>query len=584
MVNLQGYLMSDHLPSLHASESEYVSIRSQGGLYIDKTHYFAHLLAPGNKYLFLARPRRFGKTLLLSTLEAYFQGVLPKVRPIAPSAANATAAAIPAAALFVGTALQGADPLQPVRPVIRLDMSTVAADTAGELRTNLLLQLEDVYTKWYQRGVNMDLAPTPETGTIQLGTDVPPAQRLGRLIMHLAQHYGQRPVVLVDEYDAPITHLMGRDIAPDPILATLRNFYVVLKANEQSLHFVFVTGVSRFAHVTLFSAFNNLRDITWNPLYANLCGFTEQEVQTLMYPYLEVGAAHLGWRTADLLAELRDHYNGYRFKLVGQAENLYNPFSLCACLHGLQHRELAEQWKQLGWPNFWAESGTPEFLIRLVKQGRYTLSAKLPALHSLDHATYDLNRLDYPTLMLQTGYYTLRGDDVTTLHLAYPNREVSLTYAENLMALYTQEMPDYHTLRGLHAALQEGKYDTFCRRLTAFFAGIPGEKLQNESDYHLVLHALCQLMQIDFRSEPHEWSGRPDMVLAFPDHVCVIELKYRKTAAEALNQIEEKAYGRGYMEGNRRVVGLGLNFASGADGTAKHIQHTVTELYRPVVP
>ncbi len=567
--------MVNRLPSLHTSESEYIAIRARHGLYIDKTHHFASLLSPDNKYVFLARPRRFGKTLLLSTLEAYFQGSLSPVSPM-PSVPCSPGA------LFANTAVQDIAPLHPMHPVIRLNMSHAGADDATQMIRNLLTHLEQVYTQWYRRGVNTGLEPRdPALGQITFGSDMAPAPCLARLIDCLYQHYGQAPVVLIDEYDAPITRLIGTDISPAPFLRALRDFYATLKHSESSLHFVFITGVSRFAHVNLFSALNNLRDITWNRRYATLCGFTEQEMQIHLRPYLEVGASHLGWQPDDLQDALRDHYNGYRFSRHYAGENVYNPFSLTSCLQGMQDSWEAQEWHQYGWPNFWAESGTPDFLIRLVEQGCYTLSPEPPPLHTLSPITYNLDNPNYTSLMLQTGYYTLRGGGPTPLHVAYPNKEVSLTYAESLLELYIHRLPDYHVLRDLHTALREETYDLFCGRLTTFMADIPGEKLTRETDYHLVLHALCKMMEVKFQSEAHEWGGRPDLVIQFPEHVCVMELKHNQSASQALLQIENNIYGRSHHGGPRRVVGLGLNFVKSQDNGATRIEHAVAELYRP---
>lgn len=572
--------MPARLPSLHITESEYISIRRKQGLYVDKTHHFATLLAEDHKYVLLARPRRFGKTLLIATLEAYFQGDLSQRRQVHARDKPAPPAKGDPEYLFAGTSVEKVAPLQPIHPVIRLNMAYAAADTVDAQVRKLRAHLERIYTHWYRRGVNVGLEPRdPALNRIRFEDVSDPALYLTDLIDYLGQHYGQPPVVLIDEYDAPITHLVGTDIPAAPHLRALRDFYGVLKASEDVLRFVFITGISRFAQVNLFSALNNLQDITLNPLYADLCGFTESEIRNYLQPYLEVGAQHLGCQSDDLLAELRDYYHGYRFKLAGKADNVYNPFSLAACLNGLQFQEIAEQWQELGWPNFWAESGTPEFLVRLVKEGRFTLSRELSPLDGLFHVAYSLEDLDYRTLMWHTGYYTLRQSG-RSLYLAYPNKEVSLTYAQSLLKLYAK-MPDYHILRDLFAALREESYDTFGHKLTTFMAGVPGETLQKETDFHLVLHALCQLMQADFQSEVHEWGGRSDLVVQFPDHVCVIELKYQETAAAAVHQIRHHTYGRQFHDGIRRVVGLGLNFVPGKHHEGPRIQHETAELYHP---
>ncbi|MYA05271.1 MAG: AAA family ATPase [Caldilineaceae bacterium SB0664_bin_22] len=512
-----------------------------------------------NPYVFLARPRRFGKSLLVTTLEAFFQGEVP----IDPRYLNGhnPPPTLSKAELFRGTAAADTAEDRGFHPVVRLNMANTPADAPEELKANLLEMLGSQYTLWRRRGINVGLEPVNESGVVKFPTDpaVSPAQRLEDLVVQLKARYGTNPVVLVDEYDAPLVHLLGKDADPEPILDVLRTFYVKLKSLEADLHFVFVTGITRFARVSLFSALNNLRDISWEPAYATLCGFTEQEVRTALYPHLANAAAHLDLSFEDMMRKVRRHYNGYHFSLPGNSESVYNPFTLASCLQDLQDRNNADWWAVTGWPNHWAASGNPMFLIRLMKQGQYPLPADPPPWESLMDTTYSLDSVDFTPLMFQTGYYTLHLDSNDDLYLDYPNDEVRQTYNHALLKTYRRS-PDPRTLQAMHRALADENWQGFCDLLHTFLAGVPGEKLRRETDCHLVLHVLCQLMQVAFQSEVHQGGGRSDMEVRFPGHICVMEFKYGESPQAALDQIRSHDYGRRHFGGTRKVVALGLNF------------------------
>ena len=296
------------LAFLRPDQSEFILLRHGGGLYIDKTPYLLSLLAPtdrnpsllNNKYVFLARPRRFGKSLLVTTLEAFFQGEVA----IASRYLNGhDPPRMSKTELFQDTAAADTVETRGFHPVVRLNMVNTPADTPERLEANLLEMLGGLYTLWNRRGVDVGLKPVDESGEVKFPTDpaVSPAQRLEDLVGRLKARYGANPVVLVDEYDAPLVHLLGKDADPEPTLDILRNFYVKLKSLEADLHFVFITGITRFARVSLFSAFNNLRDISWEPAYATLCGFTEREVRAALQPHLAQAAGHLNLSLEDFM-------------------------------------------------------------------------------------------------------------------------------------------------------------------------------------------------------------------------------------------------------------------------------------------
>ena len=576
------------LAFLRPDQSEFILLRHGGGLYIDKTPYLLSLLAPtdrnpsllNNKYVFLARPRRFGKSLLVTTLEAFFQGEVA----IASRYLNGRnpPRTLTKTELFQDTAAADTVETRGFHPVVRLNMVNTPADTPEELKANLLEMLGGQYTLWNRRGVDVGLKPVDESGAVAFPAVpvVSPAQRLEDLVGRLKARYGANPVVLVDEYDAPLVHLLGKDADPEPALDILRNFYVKLKSLEADLHFVFVTGILRVAHGSVFSGLNNLRDISWEPAYATLCGFTEREVRTALQPHLSTGADHLNLSLEELMDQVRCHYHGYHFSLPGNSERVYNPFTLACCLRDMQDRNHVRRWAVTGWPNHWANSGNPMFLIRLMKEGRYPLPADPPPWNSLMHTAHSLDRVDFVPLMVQTGYYTLRQDTDGDLYLDHPNNEVRRTYGRELLETYRRP-PDLRTLQAMHRALAVEDYQGFRDLLHTFLAGIPGEKLRRETDCHLVLHVLCQLMQVEFQSEVHQGGGRSDMEVRFPEHVCVMEFKYGESPQAALEQIRSHDYGRRHFGGSRKVVALGLNFAPGTGTKPPAVQFAVEERYRP---
>ena len=581
------HLLNMKLPSLHPGRSEFSPIRRDGGLYVDKTGHLRKLLVPAGsdgshlhtQYAFLARPRRFGKTLLVSTLEAYFQGDLPKSGPGNGGAFDPNAGQ--RVDLFRGTAIEDDVRRTRVHPVVRLNMAMVASDTPAGLQAKLLEHLERLYTDWHRRGVETDIEPRKAGGYIRFpppppGTEaVSAASRLDSLLHELERQFRTPPVVLIDEYDAPLTHLLGRNLDPEPFISVLMEFFSRLKHNEDRLHFVFITGISRFAHVNLFSALNNLTDISWDPEYSDLCGFTEVDMQDYLLPYLEAGAGNLGKSVEQVTQEMRDHYNGYCFGHPGFTDNVYNPYSLLNCLDDMQAATAGDKWRWQGWPNYWSESGTPQFLVRLARQGNLVLSKDPPPVHQLTRTTYDLNNIDYGSLMLQTGYLTLRLDQ-ERLRYDYPNNEVRLTFASSLLENFGR----YATtdeLEGLYRTLATEDYAGFCLRLNTFMAGMPGEKIVGETDCHLILHALCQLMRVEFQSEVHQLDGRSDLEVIFPNHVCVFQFKYNWSPEAALNQIEARDYGRRHFGSSRRVVAVGLNFIGGDPEKPPRVEYQARE-------
>ncbi len=473
------------LPSLHPSRSTFAEIRIKKGVYVDKTLYLDSLLDPEsagtadagmNRFHLLTRPRRFGKTVLLSTLEAWFQGHLPRHLPNAKGMQNGDweHQHWTIQELFAGLDTLRKRPHPVFRPAILLNMAKVRGETAPQLRRSLLALLSEVFTLWNQRGVDMGYpCPADHRGRIRIPfeeSDQAPVL-LSLLIHELYSHYGKRPVVLVDEYDAAITDMLGRkQNETGNLLNALRSFYRVLKDEEASLHYVMLTGIARFGHTNLFSALNNLEDITWAPPYAALCGFTQEEAALHCAPHLD----HLqrDWPAGgDVLARMYSQYNGYRFGVTAETPWVCNPYTLTACLSDLLAYPALRPNNTQGWPQHWADSGTPQFLTDLVRRP----GAWAPGTHSLGEfpppPIYNLEKPIVDMLMLQTGYYTLRGKP-GTLRLAYPNREVEQTYARSLLAAYSLTFPS-RLQADLYQALMNSDIDCFVHHLTPYMYKMP---------------------------------------------------------------------------------------------------------------
>ena len=352
---------------------------------------------------------------------------------------------------------------------------------------------------------------------------------------------------------------------------------------------MFLTGIGRFGKVNLFSALNNLQDISEDPRYATLCGFTEQEVAQYLTSYLVQIADNIGWSLQDLWSYMQESYNGYQFSASRtDVEQVYNPFTLLSSLNEWLQFDSDQAWREGQLTHHWANSGNPSLLMRLIAMGRYCAPPEKPDLKSLRRVSYDLEQLDYTALMWQTGYFTFRGgQDGEPLRLDYPNREVRDTCMRNLWEHFHgvgARWPEKDKLYPLYHALENQDYGAFCTGLLPLIAGIPGAKLKEESDFHIIMDVLAYVMQLTCPSEGAVWGGRFDQAHEFENHVCVIELKYNRTAPEALAQIRTRRYIDKFRDRGVPFVGLGLNFVKDGTAASPRSEHKVQTLYDPSPP
>ena len=566
---------SRKLPALHTSRAEFIRIRQTGGLYIDKTAHLHALLPRDNAdgaYHLLTRPRRFGKTLLISTLEAWFQGQPAVVRGALDvrTGAPATQPAVAAQDLFRHLAIRQWREPQLFRPVIRLDMSAVQGDSMSALQQSLRNLLAETLTTWHQRGRDVPYAKRALNHEIRLPADTDPADCLYRLIRTLHQASQVRAVVLVDEYDAPLTPWLGQPTTvTDPLQDVMRHFYRTLKRAEPHLHYVFLTGIARFGHTNLFSALNALTDISWERRYATICGFTETEIRQDLASHL----AHLreAWPgDRDVGAQLYQQYNGYRFSLQDDTPTVCNPFALTQCLQKLLDDPALCPTTPVEWPRPWAASGTPQFLVQaLLRHQRPTGSAILSRTDMANWVWQPLHRLDRPDLdllMLQTGYTTLR-QTAEGFQLDFPNTEVRTDFAEGVLressSAYRAPLP-----LALCRALQEVNMEAFGCHLTTYLAGMPHAYMQVAYAYTLVVTAFCDLIHVAGGAERHHGVGRADLVVLLPDKGYVMELKYNGRLQAAALPTVRNDYGRQLVARGLALYALHLHIRHDPDRSA----------------
>ncbi len=570
-------------PPLHPGLADFARIRRDRGLYVDKTVMFRDLLATippsvsgvvsalSNTHQFLVRPRRFGKSLLLSTLEAWFQGLPPERReqldPQAPAFDGRRAGWTSPAWLWDGLDAEDWHGIHGWRPVVRLDMSRQTPDNPADMHRYLQRQMMQVVNLWMRRGVPREAFWNPPL------RDDKPGDILTALLETLGDHYGAAPVVLVDEYDAPITHYLGRAVDPAPVLDALRELYRVLKDDAGVLYGVLITGITRLAKPHLFSAANNFTDISEYPGLSALCGFTEGEVAADLRPHREaLRALEPGFDETRMLDEWRKMYNGYRFTRYSGTGHVYNPFTL---IHGLA-RTLSNGNARVDalrgvWPSAWSETAHPALAVRLATDIRQHRPPDMRAGQGapLSPERLDsLQRPDFTRLMQDAGYYTwYGGNGGREPYLDFPNREVAESWINDIMDLWAEhDRPSAaELLDDVRGFLYAGDVVGFARRLETFYSGLAHQNLDSEACFRAVLQTLCRLITDDVHAEKSTWGGRSDLEVGLGDRIYVMEIKHGGSAAEALRQIRDRPYGREHLPGNRQALAVGLAFRKDDD-------------------
>ena len=491
-------------------------------VYIDKTAGIHDLLRPGKAQYFLSRPRRFGKSLLISTIKATFQGRRD---------------------LFEGLALADSGYDWPVHPVIHLDLGSAAANTAEGLEEHLLAELR----------YNADQAD------VSLSACSAPLAFL-ELVRKLSDRDG-KVVILVDEYDKPLLGHLGQPSVL-PVQTLLKQFYSVIKTTEPLQRFALLTGVSKFAKVSVFSDLNNLTDLTMDPRSATLLGYTQEELEAGFPDYIERLAGTLDKTVAETLDELRVWYNGYRFEAT--APTVYNPVSVMKCLDTQRIN------------NYWFETGTPTFLVNLLRKSPLNPAGLMADEH--DFAVYDPVHPDILPLLVQTGYLTIKGVEGPPggflYQLGYPNRELEISFSRSLAQGFTELPPEEITgaLVRLTAALREGRIEDMLDTLKVFFARVPHTiSIENEKYYQTIFFTVFTLLGAMTEAEVSTNIGRIDAVVKTEAGIFIFEFKLNGSAEEALAQIKEKRYFEPYLEDGRPVSLIGVAFSREQRNLGEHL-------------
>lgn len=488
------------------------TIRNEGMVYVDKTE-LVHSLLSSYKRVFLSRPRRFGKSLLLSTISAFYSS---------------------RSELFQGLFVERLLPEKPL-PVLHFDLSSLALSShALELELEQLVDLE---------AQHLGVALTASGASA----------RLRQLIRLLGKE--SQVVVLVDEYDKPITEAML--LSPEKMderLAVMREFFGIFKSEDRYIRFCLITGVSRFSKVSIFSGINNLKDISFLPRYAALCGYTEGEITGYLREHVVSMAAKLALSEEEIFNRLREQYNGYRFSAA--EETVFNPISV---MNSLTDREIS---------NYWFETATPTFLMRRIRDEkqepiRYDLLENV----ELGKESPTLRQLSTADLLYQTGYLTIknvnRAEGRSVYSLGWPNREVKDSFYECLLREYSDYRLEGHSLSCLSSALQRGDLTAFFDAFNTLLASIPYSLfISRESYYHSLLHMALQMCSEVTHSEKLTSQGRIDIVTESRRAIYIFECKLDAPADEALVQGLSRNYAGQYQCSSKNVYLVGVSFSS----------------------
>lgn len=498
-------------------------LRRDGYYYVDKTAQMYRLVTTGS-YYFLSRPRRFGKSVLISTLEAYFQGK---------------------SELFDGLEIASLEKEWKKYPVLHLDLNAQQYDSPESLDNILnenINNWESIYGK-----------RDDEIGN---------ARRFAGVIRRAHEKTGERAVILVDEYDKPMLQAISDEALQTTFRNTLKPFYGVLKSEDAHIRFALLTGVTKFGKVSVFSDLNNLDDISWDPAYATICGISGKElIENFRQDIADLAVAN-GLSFDEACGKLKDEYDGYRF--CPESPGIYNPFSILCTFRK----------KRFG--NYWFQTGTPTYLVELLKKSNYDLEEMAhveTGADSLDGIFSDDNPIP---VMYQSGYLTIKRYDSEfgIYTLGFPNREVEEGFMRFLMPYYTgvSATDSPFEIKKFVNDIERGDVNAFMERLRSFFAGITYELSgSNEKHWQNTLFVVFRLAGLYTDVEYRTSDGRADLILKTKDRIFIMEFKLDASAEEALAQIEEKQYALPFAQDPRQKVKIGVNFSSSTRNIDKWI-------------
>ena len=491
-------------------------IRKEDKFYVDKTEYIYRMTHTDGTYFFLSRPRRFGKSLLVSTFQSYFEGKKE---------------------LFEGLAIEKLEKEWNTYPVLHFDLSKGKHMEKAQLEEHLGYLLEDYEQKYgienHRNGNN---------------------NRFNDLIDVVFKKTGKQVVVLIDEYDAPLLDVAHEKEKLDELRNTMRNFYSPLKGNESMLRFVFMTGITKFSQLSIFSELNNITNVSMDVPYAGICGITKEEMLTQMSDDIDALAEHLELSREETIRELKDHYDGYHF--TWPSPDVFNPYSLLNCF---AKQEMDD---------YWFGSGTPTYLINMMRKYDF-LPADLGETIEVGKKDFDAPTETMTTivpLLYQSGYVTIKGYDKPTklYQLALPNQEISVGLYGSLLPHYLTDKSAKAntTIAKMSVLVKKGDMDAAFCLLNDFLETVPYcDNTNYEGHWQQTLYIMFALLT-NYRIcvEQRTAKGRIDITMETADTIYVMELKFNKSAEEALSQIEAKHYADAFKMSGKKVVKIGLNF------------------------
>ena len=490
-------------------------IINENMLYVDKTE-LIYKLVQSYSYVFLSRPRRFGKSLLVSTLASYFRGEKE---------------------LFKGLAMERLETDWKKYPVIHLSLASVKEIEIEKIRDSLGYRLREIE---YQFGL--------ERKSNGLG------DRLKDIIQHCYNKYGEKVVVILDEYDAPLLNVLHDEEKLGEVRQLMRTLYSPLKDCDPYLRFVFITGISKFSQLSIFSEINNLKVISMMPEYATLCGFTQQEIEDNFQEGIERLAAKQGMTVEEALEKLRKTYDGYHF--AANSPGVYNPYSIINAL------------SDGTFDNYWFSTGTPSFLVEMLRKFHTDIS-------KIDGSEAEAPEFDAPTedmksilpLFYQSGYITIKDYDskFDVYTLGFPNKEVRDGMMRTLYPYYITPNTDGRAavLRNISKGFMYNNIELSMQTLQAFLESIPYQDSHfDENHYTQMLYVIFSLLGLHVESQVRTAKGRIDVVVKTDDYIYVMEVKLDRSAKEALEQIDSKGYLIPYTLDGKQLMKIGISFST----------------------
>ena len=490
-------------------------IRQGGFLYVDKTNLIYQIVQTGG-YYFLSRPRRFGKSLLVSTMEAYFQGKKE---------------------LFKGLAIEQLEKEWNAWPVLHLDLSGVTYTDESVLNE----KMESTLRLWEKA---YDVANDFKSDSV----------RFYNIIDAAYEKTGKPVAILIDEYDKPLLDSVGNEPLREAFRSRLQGFYSVMKSQDGKIRFGFLTGVTKLGKLSIFSGLNNLNDISMDWEFSSLCGISESELHAYFDHEVAAMAQANRLTKEECYAKLKDYYDGYHF--CENADDIYNPFSLLSAL------------RKKRFSDYWYETGTPTFVVKALRNGKFNLEdLTLEGVPASALGGVNADDSDPVPVLYQSGYLTIKSYDERweRYSLKYPNKEVERGFMEGLARIYTPSL-SYNTpfdIRKFVEDFEKGDIESLMKRFEAFFADADYEIVGDaELYFQNTMYVMCKLMGQYTQVERHTSNGRMDILVQTDKYVYIMELKMDASADEALKQIEDKGYAKPFAADPRKLFKIGVDFSS----------------------